>query len=101
MSELFDKLQVAVGDRYNLEAELGAGGMAIVYRALDRLHDRGVAIKVLRPELAAAIGSERFLREIKVTAALTHPNILPVLDSGGDGRLALLRDATGGRGVAA
>ena len=87
LSELFDRLQVAVGDRYNLEAELGAGGMAIVYRALDRLHDRGVAIKVLRPELAAAIGSERFLREIKVTAALTHPNILPVLDSGGTGDL--------------
>ncbi len=87
MSELFDRLQVAVGDRYNLEAELGSGGMAIVYRALDCSHDRAVAIKVLRPELAAALGSDRFLREIKVTARLTHPNILPVLDSGGTGDL--------------
>lgn len=87
LSSFFEQLQAAVGDRYRVQEELGSGGMAIVYRAEDPLHDRDVAIKVLRPELAAALGSERFLREIKVTAKLTHPNILPVLDSGGSGNL--------------
>jgi eukaryotic-like serine/threonine-protein kinase len=70
-----------VASRYTIERELGRGGMATVYLARDRKHDRPVALKVLRPELAAALGSERFLREIRLTAGLQHPHILPLLDS--------------------
>jgi eukaryotic-like serine/threonine-protein kinase len=77
-----DRLRTALADRYTLERELGAGGMATVYLARDRKHERDVAIKVLRPELAAVIGAERFLAEIKTTAALQHPHILPLFDSG-------------------
>ena len=69
-------------DRYDVEREVGAGGMATVYRARDLRHDRLVALKVLRPELGAVLGAERFLAEIKVTANLQHPNILPLFDSG-------------------
>jgi tetratricopeptide (TPR) repeat protein len=69
-------------DRYRIERELGRGGMAVVYRAHDLRHDRPVALKVLRPELAASLGAERFLREIHFAARLQHPNILPLLDSG-------------------
>jgi serine/threonine protein kinase len=76
------RLQSALADRYRLERELGAGGMATVYLAADLKHDRKVAIKVLRPELAAVIGAERFLSEIKTTANLQHPHILPLFDSG-------------------
>ncbi|MFQ5705470.1 MAG: protein kinase [Gemmatimonadales bacterium] len=72
----------AVADRYAIEHELGSGGMATVYLARDLRHERSVAIKVLRGEIAAAVGSERFLYEIKITANLNHPNILPLLDSG-------------------
>jgi thioredoxin-like negative regulator of GroEL len=72
----------ALRDRYTLERELGRGGMATVYLAHDLRHDRPVALKVLRPELAAALGPERFLREIRLTARLQHPHILTVLDSG-------------------
>jgi serine/threonine-protein kinase len=72
----------AVRDRYTLERELGRGGMATVYLAQDLKHDRPVALKVLHPELAASLGPERFLREIRLTARLRHPHILPVLDSG-------------------
>jgi serine/threonine-protein kinase len=72
----------ALADRYSVERELGQGGMAIVYLARDLRHDRLVALKVLRPELAAALGRDRFLREIQVTARLQHPHILPVFDSG-------------------
>src|SRR5438105_1828645 len=72
----------ALHDRYRLERELGAGGMATVYLAHDLRHSRDVAIKVLRPELAAVIGAERFLSEIKTTANLQHPHILPLFDSG-------------------
>jgi serine/threonine protein kinase/Tfp pilus assembly protein PilF len=75
-------LRAALADRYRLERELGRGGMATVYLAEDLKHHRKVAIKVLRPELAAMLGAERFLREIQVTARLTHPHILPVHDSG-------------------
>ena len=76
------RLAAALADRYRLERELGQGGMATVYLAQDLRHDRKVAIKVLRPELAAVIGAERFLAEIKTTANLQHPNILPLHDSG-------------------
>lgn len=72
----------ALADRYIIEHPLGEGGMATVWRARDLRHERDVAIKVLRPELAAALGVERFLREVRVTAALQHPNILPLFDSG-------------------
>jgi len=77
-----DSLTVALADRYRLERELGAGGMATVYLAHDPKHDRKVAIKVLRPELAAVIGAERFVREIRTIAALQHPHILGLIDSG-------------------
>ena len=76
------RLTAALADRYTIERELGAGGMATVYLAEDLKHDRKVAIKVLRPELAAVIGAERFLKEIKTTANLQHPHILGLIDSG-------------------
>ncbi len=75
-------LKDALSDRYLIERELGAGGMATVYLAEDVRHHRKVAIKVLRPDLAASIGATRFLREIEIAAQLQHPNILPLLDSG-------------------
>jgi eukaryotic-like serine/threonine-protein kinase len=77
-----DQLQADLADRYVIERELGSGGMATVYLAEDLRHNRQVAVKVLRPELAATLGPERFLREIRLTAALQHPHILPLLDSG-------------------
>jgi serine/threonine-protein kinase len=77
-----DRLAAAVADRYRIERELGEGGMATVYLAEDLKHDRKVALKVLKPELAAVIGAERFVVEIKTTAALQHPHILPLFDSG-------------------
>ena len=81
-------LNAALEGRYRVERELGAGGMATVYLAHDLKHDRKVALKVLRPELAAVIGAERFLSEIKTTANLQHPHILPLFDSGtADGQL--------------
>jgi len=82
MEETPPRLVAALADRYRLEHELGAGGMATVYLAHDLRHDRSVAVKVLRPELAAVIGADRFLAEIKTTAALQHPHILPLFDSG-------------------
>jgi serine/threonine-protein kinase len=82
MPELLSRLQSALEDRYRLDREIGAGGMATVYLAQDLRHDRRVALKVLRPELAAVIGAERFLAEIKLTANLQHPHILPLFDSG-------------------
>jgi eukaryotic-like serine/threonine-protein kinase len=77
-----ERLKLALAQRYRLDREVGRGGMATVYRAHDLRHDRSVAIKVLKPELAAALGAERFLREITLTARLDHPHILPLLDSG-------------------
>ena len=77
-----DTLAVALGSDYRIERELGQGGMATVYLAHDLKHDRKVAIKVLRPELAAVIGAERFLREIRTIATLQHPHILGLIDSG-------------------
>jgi len=76
------RLSAALADRYRIERELGQGGMATVYLANDLRHDRKVAIKVLKPELAAVLGGERFVVEIKTTAALQHPHILPLFDSG-------------------
>ena len=76
------RMRAALADRYTLERELGRGGMAVVYLAQDLKHGRQVAIKVLKPELAAAVGRERFLREIETAAGLTHPHILPLHDSG-------------------
>lgn len=81
-SGLDSRLTAALGDRYIVEGELGAGGMAVVYRALDRKHDRPVALKVMRPEVAAAMGRERFLSEISIAAKLQHPHILALIDSG-------------------
>jgi eukaryotic-like serine/threonine-protein kinase len=82
------RLAAALGDRYAIERELGAGGMATVYLAQDRKHDRAVALKVLRPDLAAVLGAERFLREIRISARLDHPHILTLIDSGeSDGSL--------------
>ena len=78
----FERLATALADRYRIERELGAGGMATVYLAHDVRHDRKVALKVLKPELAAVIGAERFLAEIKTTANLQHPHILALFDSG-------------------
>ena len=82
MTDTFERLKAALADRYTIEQEIGAGGMATVYVAHDIKHDRKVALKLLRPELAAMIGAERFLNEIKVTANLHHPHILPLHDSG-------------------
>jgi serine/threonine-protein kinase len=73
---------MALADRYRVEREVGHGGMATVYLAQDLKHDRPIGLKVLRPELAAVLGAERFLREIRITANLNHPHILPLLDSG-------------------
>jgi eukaryotic-like serine/threonine-protein kinase len=75
-------LNSALSDRYRIDRELGRGGMAAVYLAHDLKHDRSVAIKVLKPELAAVLGAERFVAEIKTTARLQHPHILPLFDSG-------------------
>ncbi|MBE0594385.1 MAG: protein kinase, partial [Gemmatimonadales bacterium] len=82
MSEITSRLAAALADRYTIERELGSGGMATVYLAHDLKHDRKVAIKVLRPELAAAVGAGRFLREIRIEARLQHPHILTLIDSG-------------------
>ena len=76
------RIGAALADRYRIERELGAGGMATVYLAHDIKHDRKVAVKVLKPELAAVLGAERFVVEIKTTASVSHPHILPLFDSG-------------------
>jgi len=80
--DLIGKLQAALADRYTIQRELGHGGMAAVYLVRDLRHDRPVALKVLDPELAHSLGHERFLREIRFSAQLQHPHILPILDSG-------------------
>ncbi len=82
MSDFPDRLAAALADRYRIERRLGEGGMATVYLAADLKHDRKVALKVLRPELAAVLGADRFVQEIKTTAQLQHPHILPLYDSG-------------------
>ncbi|HVE35793.1 MAG TPA: serine/threonine-protein kinase [Gemmatimonadaceae bacterium] len=82
MTDELARVRAALADKYSIEREIGAGGMATVYLAEDLKHDRRVAVKVLRPELAAALGPDRFPREIKILARLQHPHILPLLDSG-------------------
>ena len=82
MSEIVERLSRAIADRYRVDRELGQGGMATVYLAHDLKHDRDVAVKVLHPDLGVALGGDRFLTEIRTTARLQHPHILPLLDSG-------------------
>jgi cbb3-type cytochrome oxidase subunit 3/tetratricopeptide (TPR) repeat protein len=82
MPDVIDRLRSALADRYTIERELGRGGMASVYLARDQKHERDVALKVFHPELAQVLGPDRFLREVKVTAQLHHPHILPLYDSG-------------------
>ncbi|MFL5556483.1 MAG: serine/threonine-protein kinase, partial [Gemmatimonadaceae bacterium] len=87
MDPLLDLLQSELKDRYRVDAEVGRGGMATVFRATDIKHDRVVALKVLSPEFGSSVSAERFMREIKIAAGLTHPNILTVFDSGEVGSL--------------
>ncbi len=94
MTDPLDRLRTALADRYRIERELGQGGMATVYLAQDLKHRRQVALKVLRPELAQALGPERFIREITIAAGLSHPHILPLFDSG----IAHVPDAAAGAG---
>jgi serine/threonine protein kinase len=82
LADLTAQLQASLVERYAIEGELGRGGMATVYLARDVRHNRQVALKVLRPELTALLGRERFLNEIRLTAQLDHPNILTLIDSG-------------------
>src|SRR2546426_6198253 len=82
MTDHSERVRASLAGRYTIERELGRGGMATVYLARDLKHDRLVAVKVLRPELAAVLGAERFLREIRLTAQLQHPHILTLIDSG-------------------
>ena len=79
--EIIARLTKALAGHYEVQEHLGSGGMAYVYLANDVKHERTVAIKVLQPELAASLGAERFLQEIKIAAKLTHPHILPLYDS--------------------
>ena len=81
-SDPITRLNAALEGRYRIESELGEGGMAMVYLADDLKHERKVALKVLKSELADVVGAERFLAEIKTAANLTHPHILPLFDSG-------------------
>ena len=82
MSNQTDRLNTALTGRYRMERHLGEGGMASVYLAEDLRHDRKVAPKLLKPELAAVLGADRFVVEVKTTARLLHPHILPLFDSG-------------------
>src|SRR5215208_8451733 len=79
---VIDRLRGALSQSYSIDRELGKGGMATVYLAQDLKHDRVVALKILHPDLAASLGPDRFLREIKLAARLNHPHILPLFDSG-------------------
>src|SRR3970040_2425016 len=82
MADSFSRLRQSRADRYRIERELGQGGMGLVFLAEDLKHGRKVALKVLRPELAQSLGGDRFLREIRISARLNHPNILTLIDSG-------------------
>ncbi|MGQ0764986.1 MAG: protein kinase domain-containing protein [Gemmatimonadota bacterium] len=97
---MIERLGAALANRYRIERQLGAGGMASVYLAHDIRHERHVAIKVLHPDLGAALGSERFLSEIRTTARLQHPHILPLLDSGeADGLLYYVMPVVAGESL--
>src|SRR5438874_11546454 len=87
LTSLLARLQAAVADHYSVACEIGRGGMATVYRGDDLKLERRVAIKLLHPQLATGLGVERFLREIKTAAALSHPHIVPLFDSGESGGL--------------
>ncbi len=82
MNSTVQRLSEALAGRYRIERELGTGGMAIVYLARDVRHDREVAVKVIQPEVVAVVGADRFIDEIRTTAHLKHPHILPLFDSG-------------------
>src|SRR5204863_7628067 len=82
MTDLVDRLNPLLGDRYRIEREIGHGGMGIVLLAHDLKHDRPVASKALRPDVAQPVNADRFLREIRIAAQLQHPNILALIDSG-------------------
>src|SRR5262245_51321422 len=82
MTELLSRLREALSDQYAIERQLGQGGMATVFLGRDLRHRRDVALKVLNPELAVVVGAERFSREIDIAARLSHPHILPLLNSG-------------------
>ena len=100
MTDVLARLSAVLADRYRLERKLGTGGMATVYLAHDLRHDRDVAIKVLHPDVGAALGAERFLAEIRTTARLQHPHILPLLDSGeADGLLYYVMPFVGGESL--
>src|SRR5512133_407374 len=88
MATRLEQIQAAVSDRYLVDRQIGAGGMATVFLAHDRRQDRRLALKVLNDELAATVGAERFIREVRLAARLSHPHILPVYESGeGEGLL--------------
>ncbi|HIF06659.1 MAG TPA: hypothetical protein EYQ64_06805 [Gemmatimonadetes bacterium] len=97
MPDPIARLNSALEGRYQIERKLGEGGMATVYLAADLRHEWKVALKVLKPELAAVVGAERFLAEIKTTANLQHPHILPLFDSGEADSQVVLCDASCGR----
>ena len=98
MSDMIDRLNAALDGRYQIDREVGEGGMATVFLADDLRHERKVALKVLKPELAAVVGADRFLAEIKTTANLQHPHILPLFDSGeADGFLFYVMPSIGAR----
>src|SRR5512141_1889823 len=82
MSASFERIRDSLAERYLVQRELGQGGMATVYLAADTRHDRDVAVKVMRSEFVDSVGAERFLREIAVSSRLSHPNVVPLFDSG-------------------
>ena len=101
MSDSLDRLAAALAARYTIGEKVGAGGMATVYRARDVKHDRQVAVKVMRPELAAILGPDRFLEEIRISASLEHPHILTLIDSGeADGFLYFVMPLVHGESLA-
>ena len=92
--------RLVIADRYQIEDEIGSGGMSVVFRAQDLKHDRKVAVKVLRRELAATVGAERFLREIQITSNLQNPHVLPLFDSGeADGLLYYVMPLVAGQSL--
>src|SRR5207247_3993170 len=87
MADLSERVRTSLAGHYAIERELGRGGMATVYLAEDVKHHRKVAVKVMKPEIAKAIGNDRFLREIEIAARLNHPHVLPLFDSGAAGEM--------------